>query len=81
MACRPRPIGWLLQDLLRKDWNYQGLLISDHGAINELVLHGVARDTRDAAEQALKAGVELNMHDDVYGKQLPALLAAGKVTQ
>ena len=72
---------WLLQDLLRKDWNYQGLLISDHGAINELVLHGVAKDTRDAAEQALKAGVELNMHDDVYGKQLPALLAAGKVTQ
>ncbi|MGP0147838.1 beta-glucosidase BglX [Pseudomonas oryzihabitans] len=72
---------WLLQDLLRKDWNYKGLLISDHGAINELVLHGVAKDTRDAAEQALKAGVELNMHDDVYGKQLPALLAAGKVTQ
>ncbi|MDR6679316.1 beta-glucosidase BglX [Pseudomonas oryzihabitans] len=72
---------WLLQDLLRKDWHFQGLVISDHGAINELVMHGVAQDTRQAAFKAFKAGVELNMHDDVYGKQLPALLAAGKVTQ
>ncbi|WP_312799723.1 beta-glucosidase BglX [Pseudomonas sp.] len=72
---------WLLKDLLRDQWGFKGLIISDHGAINELIRHGVAEDGREAAKLAIKAGVDLNMHDDLYGTQLPALLKSGEVSQ
>jgi Beta-glucosidase-related glycosidases len=35
---------WLMNDLLRKEWGFKGVTISDHGAIQELIRHGVARD-------------------------------------
>ena len=47
---------WLLRDLLRDDWGFRGLNISDHGAIDELLRHGVARDGREAARLAIEAG-------------------------
>ncbi|MEW2856429.1 glycoside hydrolase family 3 N-terminal domain-containing protein, partial [Pseudomonas aeruginosa] len=40
---------WLMNDLLRKEWGFKGVTISDHGAIQELIRHGVARDGREAA--------------------------------
>jgi beta-glucosidase len=71
---------WLLQDLLRDQWGFAGITISDHGAITELVKHGVARDAREAAKLAIKAGVDLSMADQVYLAELPGLLAAGEIT-
>ena len=71
---------WLLQDLLRDQWGFAGITISDHGAITELVKHGVARDPREAAKLAIKAGVDLSMADQVYLAELPGLLAAGEIT-
>ncbi len=71
---------WLLQDLLRKQWGFRGLTISDHGAIAELLHHGVARDTREAAKLAFKAGVDQSMADQIYLAELPGLLAAGEIT-
>ena len=44
---------WLMQDLLRKDWGFKGVAVSDHGAINELIKHGVAKDSREAAKLAI----------------------------
>ncbi|WP_297831614.1 beta-glucosidase BglX [Pseudomonas sp.] len=72
---------WLLKDLLRKDWGFKGVTISDHGAIKELIRHGVARDDREAAKLAIKAGVDMSMNDSVYGEQLPGLLKDGEITQ
>lgn len=72
--------AWLLQDLLRKQWGFRGVTVSDHGAIDELKRHGVARDDREAATLAIKAGVDQSMADHIYLKQLPDLIASNTVT-
>jgi beta-glucosidase len=72
---------WLMQDLLRKDWGFKGLTVSDHGAIAELIKHGVARDGADAAQQAIAAGIDQSMNDSLYGSELPALIKSGKVPE
>jgi len=70
---------WLLQDLLRKDWGFRGVAVSDHGAITELVRHGVARDGREAARLAIRAGVDMSMADTLYLQELPGLVKSGEV--
>lgn len=72
---------WLMQDLLRKDWGFKGLAVSDHGAIFELIKHGVAKDGREAAKLAIKAGIDMSMNDTLYGKELPGLLKSGEISQ
>ncbi len=70
-----------MQDLLRKDWGFKGLAVSDHGAIFELLKHGVAKDGREAAKLAIKAGIDMSMNDSLYGKELPGLIKSGEVPQ
>ena len=72
---------WLMHDLLRKEWGFKGLAVSDHGAIFELIKHGVARDGREAAKLAIKAGIDMSMNDTLYGKELPGLLKSGEIEQ
>jgi len=72
---------WLMHDLLRKEWGFKGLAVSDHGAIFELIKHGVARDGREAAKLAIKAGIDMSMNDSLYGKELPGLLKSGEIEQ
>ncbi|AOA06275.1 beta-glucosidase [Pseudomonas fragi] len=72
---------WLMQDLLRKEWGFKGVAVSDHGAINELIKHGVAKDSREAAKLAIKAGIDMSMNDKAYGEELPGLLKSGEVPQ
>ena len=72
---------WLMNDLLRKDWGFKGLAVSDHGAIFELIKHGVAADGREAAKLAIKAGIDMSMNDTLYGKELPGLLKSGEIEQ
>ena len=52
---------WLLHDLLRDDWGFKGFVVSDAGAVNDLVPHGFAKDDTDAAGRGLYAGVNLAM--------------------
>ena len=72
---------WLMNDLLRKEWGFKGLAVSDHGAIIELIRHGVAKDGREAAKLAIKAGIDMSMNDSLYGKELPGLLKSGEIEQ
>ncbi|WP_166359245.1 beta-glucosidase BglX [Pseudomonas akapageensis] len=72
---------WLLQDLLRRDWGFKGLTLSDHGAVAELIEHGVARDGQDAARLAIRAGINMSMSDTYYGQALPGLLRSGEVSE
>lgn len=52
---------WLMQDVLRKDWNFKGFVVSDADAVKSLTTHGYARDPQDAAVKALNAGINLEM--------------------
>lgn len=70
---------WLLQDLLRRDWGFDGVALSDHGAISELMRHGVAKDGREAARLAIKAGIDMSMADSLYREELPGLVESGEV--
>ncbi|AZE03552.1 beta-glucosidase BglX [Pseudomonas chlororaphis] len=72
---------WLMNDLLRKEWGFKGLAVSDHGAIVELMRHGVAKDGREAAKLAIKAGIDMSMNDSLYAKELPGLIKSGEVSQ
>lgn len=70
---------WLLDDVLRGEWDFRGVVVSDYTGDLELVAHGFARDGRDAARLALLAGVDMSMQSGLYLQHLPALVAAGEV--
>lgn len=69
----------LLQDILRKELKFQGLVISDYGAIGETINHGVASNGDEAAALCLNAGTDLDMMSFLYISKIPALVKAGKL--
>lgn len=71
--------AWLLGDVLRGEWNYQGLVVSDYTGDLELIAHGFASDERDATRKAFLAGVDISMQSGLYLRWLPALVASGEV--
>lgn len=71
----------LLRQILREDMGFEGVVISDWQSIEEMIGHGYARDKSEAAELAIKAGVDIDMVSNVYISQLKDLIACGKVDQ
>ncbi|KAA9000609.1 beta-glucosidase BglX [Affinibrenneria salicis] len=72
---------WLLQDVLHQQWKFSGITISDHGAIKELIKHGVASDPREASRLALQAGINMSMSDEYFIRYLPELVKSGAVSE
>jgi beta-glucosidase len=70
---------FLLQDILKTEWKYNGLIISDYGAVGETINHGIAADGKQAAEICLEAGTDLDMMSFLYLTQIPQLVKDGKV--
>jgi beta-glucosidase len=68
-----------LRTILRDEWNWPGVVVSDYEAINELIEHGVAADLEDAARLSLLAGVDMDMMSEAYDQHLAALVEAGAV--
>ncbi len=72
---------WLMQDLLRRQWKSDVLVISDYAAISELIRHGVAADMKQAVQKAFDCGCHIEMCSSGYQNHLPQLLAEGVFTQ
>ncbi|MGE4251445.1 MAG: beta-glucosidase BglX [Parvibaculaceae bacterium] len=70
----------ILRDLVRRQWGFEGVIISDYGAVAELVPHGIAADPIAAAALALKAGVDIDMMGYAYVNGLPSALQSGAVS-
>jgi beta-glucosidase len=79
IPCTANP--WLFQQVLRKDWGFKGVVVSDYLGIEQLMtLHHVVPNLTDAAARALNAGVEVDFPDGQAFAHLPQALAEGKVT-
>ncbi|HSI17483.1 MAG TPA: glycoside hydrolase family 3 N-terminal domain-containing protein [Sphingomonas sp.] len=70
---------WLMTDVLRDQWGFGGLTVSDYTGDEELIAHGLAADARDAARLAFMAGVDMSMQSALYIKYLPDLVTTGAV--
>lgn len=71
---------WLLTDLLRNEWKYDGFVVTDYGSINEAIVHGIG-DQSVTSERALKAGTDMDMCSNAFIAQLAGLLQSGRVSQ
>jgi beta-glucosidase len=72
---------YTLHDILRGEWNFKGFVVSDALAVKDLVTHGYARDTADAAYLAFHAGVNEDMASLTLHEQLPKLVRDGRISQ
>jgi len=70
---------YLLTEVLRDKWGFKGFVVTDYTSINEMVAHGYSRDLKQAGEQAINAGVDMDMQGAVYMENLAKSVAEGKV--
>jgi beta-glucosidase len=72
---------FLLRDILRQEWGFQGFVVSDAFSISDLVTHGFASDPADATWRAFSAGVDMDMGSNTYLQNLPRLVETGRVSR
>src|SRR5450631_88037 len=68
-----------LTRVLRKEWGFKGMVVSDWSSIGELVSHGIAIDDAEAARKAFLAGVDMDMASSLYHDHLAQLVGSGAV--
>jgi beta-glucosidase len=70
-----------LKQVLRNEWGFQGLVVSDWNSIGELIPHAIANDGATAAHKAFDAGVDMDMVSSLYHDNLAKLVQSGQVTE
>ena len=70
----------LVKDILRDEWGFDGVVISDYSAVDELIVHGAAEDKKEAAYLAMEATLDIEMMSSCYAKHLKELLDEGKIS-
>lgn len=71
----------LIRDVLREQWGFRGIVVSDYTAIRELMMHGVAATRAEAGRLAAEATVDVDMLSNIYFADLPKLVKSGKVSE
>lgn len=72
---------WLLTDLLRGEWGFQGWVVSDYTGVSEMIQHGSAANEAHAARLALSAGLDMDMMSEAFVNQIPSLVQSGALCE
>ncbi|MCY1721065.1 beta-glucosidase BglX [Prolixibacteraceae bacterium Z1-6] len=72
---------FLLRKVLRNEWNFEGFVVSDWASITEMITHGYVADEKNAAEKAIKAGVDMEMATTSYKTYLQELIDEGRIDE
>lgn len=70
-----------INQILRGEWGFDGLIVSDWNSVGELIVHGYASDAGDAAQLALDATIDMDMMGNIYARQLADLVRANVVSE
>jgi len=71
---------FLLRDVLREEWGFKGLVVSDYNSVHQLAVHGLTGNDKDSAFAAVTAGVDMEMAGDAYVKHLAGLVEEGRIS-
>lgn len=72
---------FVLRDVLRDEWKFRGMVVTDWASAGEMIAHGFCTDGKDAAEKSVNAGVDMDMVSETFIKNLKQSIAEGKVEQ
>tara|TARA_B100000900_G_scaffold117540_1_gene99013 strand:+ start:253 stop:2499 length:2247 start_codon:yes stop_codon:yes gene_type:complete len=72
---------YIFKDILRDEWGFNGFVVTDYTAINELVNHGYAENEKHAAELAINSGIDMDMMSGAYRRFLKELVIEGEVNE
>ena len=72
---------WLLKDVLRDEWGWEGMVVTDWNSAGEMIAHGFSRDLKHSAEQAVNAGVDMDMMSYGFIQYIEELVSEGKISE
>ncbi|MHC1738122.1 MAG: beta-glucosidase BglX [Ignavibacteriaceae bacterium] len=72
--------GFLLKDVLRKEWDFDGFIASDWESIAELITHGLVANSKEAAFEAANAGLDMEMASNFYSKHIEELISENRLS-
>ncbi len=73
--------AFILKDVLRKEWKYEGFVVSDWASVSEMIAHGFASDETEAALKAINAGVDMEMVSGTFFREAPQLIKTGQIKE
>lgn len=73
--------SFILKDVLRKEWKYDGMVVTDWGSAAEMIPHGFCKDRKEVAEKAVNAGVDMEMVSGTFAEHLETLVKENKVPE
>jgi beta-glucosidase len=71
--------AWLTDTVLRREWKFNGMVVSDWTSVAELIPHGIAGTRAEAGRRALTAGVDMDMQSSIYVETLAPLVQSGRI--
>ena len=72
---------WLLKDVLRDEWGWDGMVVTDWNSAGEMIAHGFSRDLKHTTEQAVNAGVDMDMMSYGFIQYIEELVKEGKISE